>query len=220
MTDNMITFRIDEKELLLVNLIRLALSEDDMTARVRSIKNVKYFVSTISTQIILDFEENERFVDHFKMPYLRYLAKISERSHDATYELAEVQQRYEARNDTKLNIAEHVGRYIWNSIESKKFEGLHTEIGILQQVQREARAKRVAGARDKDVLRKIWSTYRGVVHLGMAMDYCEENPDHDMNVLQIAESYRRTLSDHCPKGTSKPYVSADEQIKFIYSSTL
>jgi integrase len=79
-------------------------------------------------------------------------------------------------------------------------------------------AKALSGAKDLDVLRAIWKTYRGVVHLGMAMDYCDEQPDSERNVLHVAETYRRGLSLFCPKGTKKPYVPVDDQITFLYLS--
>jgi hypothetical protein len=78
----------------------------------------------------------------------------------------------------------------------------------------------VSGARDKDTLRKIWNSYRGVVHLGIAIDYCENHPAQNLHVFHLAELFRKTLSENCPKGTSKPYVDPGEQISFLYISTL
>jgi hypothetical protein len=80
------------------------------------------------------------------------------------------------------------------------------------------RELRISGARDKDTVRKSWRAYRGIVHLGMAMDYGEEQTLPPGEVLLLAEQIRRTFSQTCPKGTSRPYIPQSEQISFRFES--
>ena len=148
------------------------------------------------------------------------MAETAGERHEAAFELSQTFNRYEDRNERKLNVAEQIGKLVWLSIQDKKFEGVQTNNGLLKQVQDDARKHDVSGAKDKDTVRKIWNTYRGVVHLGMAIDYCDESPDQNLNVLHVAERFRRDLSQSCPKGTSKPYVDPAEQISFLYISKL
>lgn len=216
----MLEVHITEPELLCIEMIRVALSEENLTDRLRAIENVKYDVQVSAIERLFGFEKPVDTEDPRNFASLVYVAQTSGRRHDAAYELAQTAQRYEIKNERKLNVAEQIGKLVFLSISDRKFAGLHTEVGILQQVQNDARRYGISGAKDKDVLRKIWSTYRGVVHLGMAMDYCEDNPLDDVDVLQLAENYRRVLSEHCPKGTAKPYVSVGEQIKFLYVTVL
>ena len=150
--------------------------------------------------------------------FVQWIAKTSSERHEASYEFSQTARRYEERNERKLNVAEHIGKLVWLSIQDKKFEGVQTDEGILKQVRDVALENKVSGAKDLDVLRKTWKTYRGVVHLGMAMDYCDEQPDPERNVLHVAETYRRGLSLFCPKGTKKPYVPVGDQITFLYLS--
>lgn len=86
--------------------------------------------------------------------------------------------------------------------------------GILEQVRVEAKALGIRGGVDKDTVRNIWNCYRGVVHLGMAMDSCEDNPNSGWHVLHLAEDRQNALSGNCPRGTEKPYVDSDCQLSF------
>lgn len=76
----------------------------------------------------------------------------------------------------------------------------------------------ISGARDKDVVRKAWHDYSGVVHLGMALDFYKDKSVPPEDVLFAAERFRRILSQACPKGTKKPYVDVSLQISFSYES--
>ena len=212
--------QITGPELICIEMIRVALSEESMVDRTRAIENVKYDVQASLIEMLFGLVRHVDIEDPRYIDSLAHVARTSRRRHDAAYELAQTSQKYEAKNERKLNVAEQIGKLVCLSILDGKFAGLHTEVGILQQVQNDARRYDISGAKDKDVLRKIWSTYRGVVHLGMAMDYCEDNSLDNINVLQLAEDYRRVLSEHSPKGTSKPYVSVGEQKKFRYVTVL
>ncbi len=216
----MLTITINEPELNFVELIRLALSEETTEQKERAIKNVKHEAVAARLDLLAAEGGSSWATDPDNAHFVQWTIRTSAERREAAYEFSKTARRYEERNERRLNIAEHIGKLIWLSILDRKFEGVQTEIGILQQVSDDAKSHAVSGARDIDTLRKAWATYRGVVHLGMALDFCEENPNQKMNLLHIAERYRQGLSQNCPKGTSKPYVSPAEQISFVYLSRL
>ncbi|MGH1575746.1 hypothetical protein [Planktotalea sp.] len=152
--------------------------------------------------------------------FVEWIASSTTERHEAGFELSQTGQRFESKNELKLNIAEHIGLLIFHTVQDEKFEGLHSFGGILEQVSDDARRTNTRGAKDIDTLRKNWNTYRGVVHLGLAIDYSEEYPDQGFHVLHLAELFERTLSENCPKGTSKAYVDQGGQIHFTYRSKL
>lgn len=214
----MLTVSINEPELLSIELIRVALSEPEAELRKKAIANAKHEVVAFR----LDSLSKELGTGWMSEPqdaeFVQWIARTSSARHEASYEFSQIFQRYEEQYERKLNVAEHIGKLIWLSIQDEKFEGVQTDEGILKQVREQALEGGISGAKDLDVLRKIWRTYRGVVHLGMAIDYCEDCADPKPHVLHVAENYRRCLSQFCPKGTKKPYVSEDDQIKFLYLS--
>jgi hypothetical protein len=213
----LIEVAIYEPELLCVEMLRVALSEETLEARLRAIENVKYDVRTSAAESLFSgkrqVNDDPRYIAS-----LHQIAKTSGRSYEAAYELAQTTQRFETKNERKLNIAEHIGNVVLLSIYTKKFQGVQTDDGILTQVQCDARKHNIYGGKNHDTLRDIWRTYRGVVHLGMAMAYCEDNPNADVNVLHLAEEYRRALSENCPKKAVDPYVDSSLQIKFTYKT--
>lgn len=216
----MLTISINEPELIFIELIRLALSEENIEKRVQAIKNVKQDVVAALVELMSNGEASDWTLDSNNAKLVQWVAKTSPQRHEAAHEFSQTARRYEDKIERKFNAAEEVGKRIWDSIQDEKFEGAHTRGGILQQVSETARKLQISGARDKDVLREAWKKYRGVVHLGMAIDYCEDNPDQKANVLHIAERFRQGLSENCPKGRSKPYVHSDDQISFVYSSKI
>lgn len=205
-------------DLQFIGSFRIALSEENVELRKCAIRNVKHDVIAHRIDLLLqELDGDWRSIPEDPI-FMRWVAKTSGRRNDAAYAFAETGRRYEAKNERKLNIAEHIGLLIFLSVQDKTFKGVHTSIGILDRVRYEAKKGGVRGARDIEVLRKIWKTYRGIVHLGMAITYCDDNPDQDLNVLHLAELFRQTLSQNCPKGTSKPYVDRSEQTSFVYLS--
>tara|TARA_R110002020_G_scaffold132643_6_gene296190 strand:- start:4434 stop:5129 length:696 start_codon:yes stop_codon:yes gene_type:complete len=216
----MLKISINEPELKFVELIRLALSEETKEQRERAIKNVKHEAVAARLDLLAEEGDSNWATDPDNANFVQWTIRTSAERREAAYEFSQTTRRYEERNERRLNIAEHIGKLIWLSILDRKFEGVQTEIGILQQVRDDAKSHAVSGARDIDTLRKVWATYRGVVHLGMALDFCEEHPMPQANLLHVAEQYRLELSQHCPKGTSRPYVSSEEQISFVYLSSL
>lgn len=148
----------------------------------------------------------------------QWIAETSIDRHEGGHDFAQTGWRYDERNERRLNIAEHIGKLVLISILEKKFEGVQTDQGLLKQLSDHAREHNISGAKDLDTLRAIWKMYRGVVHLGMAIDFCEDYPDHTLSVLDLAETTRQKLSHFCPKGTKKPYVDESEQIMFSHYS--
>lgn len=216
----MLTIHINEPQLISIELVRLALSEDNHEQRLRAIKNVKHDVEASLLSQLFDAQAVESPKPKIDTKFMQWVADTAGERHEAAIELSQTFRRYEERNERKLNVAEQIGRRVWLSIQDKKFEGVQTHNGLLQQVQDQARKLNVSGAKDKDTVRRIWNTYRGVVHLGMTIDYCDESPEQSLDVLHVAERFRRDLSQNCPKGTSKPYVDTAEQISFLYISKL
>lgn len=214
----MLTVSINQAELLSIEYIRIALSEPTSDLRERAIANAKQDVMAFTIETLNDQVGTDWMSDPQHAELAQWIAKGSSERHQASYEYSQTIRRYEEGNERKLNVAEHIGKLIWHSIQDNKFKGLQTPGGILEQVRDEAKKYKISGARDKDTLRGIWNTYRGVVHMGMAMDYFEEHVNHGRNVLDLAENYRRGLGQFCPKGTKTPYVAEAEQTKFIYKT--
>ena len=214
----MLTVSINQAEMLSIEYVRIALSEPTADLRERAIANAKQDVMAITIETLNGRVGTDWMSDPQHAELAKWIATSSSERHQASYEYSQTIRRYEDGNERKLNVAEHIGKLIWHSIQDGKFKGLQTPGGILEQVRDETKKHKISGARDKDILREIWNTYRGVVHLGMAMDYREEYPNHAQGILDLAENYRRGLSQFCPKGTKKPYVDAAEQTMFAYSS--
>lgn len=212
------TVAINGHELLSIELIRLALSETTPDLREKAIVNAKQEMVSLRIQALNDQFGTSWVSEPQNTELVRWLTRTTAERNEAIYELSQTGRRFEEVNQRKLNIAEHIGKRIWCSIQDGRFEGVQTDEGILKQVRYEAQANNVSGAKDMDTLRKTWKTYRGIVHLGMAMDYCEEFPELEENILFLAENFRRGLSEFCPKGTKNPYVPEGEQINFAYVS--
>ena len=216
----MCEIHVNEPELQSIDLFRAVLSEETSEQRRRAIAFLKQDIVADRLGALAREHGENCFSDPTNVEFVQWIASTASARHEAAIELMRIGRRYDEKNGYKLNVAEHIGMLIWLSIRQGKFEGVHTDTGILQQVRDEAKETKVRGARDKDVLRKIWRCYRGVVHLGMAIEYCEENPDQGMNVIGLSEIFRRDLCENCPKGTSKPYVDPSEQFSFVYLSDI
>lgn len=212
----MLIVSINWAERLSIEYLRIALSEHTTDLREKAIVNVKHEVKALQIETLNGQLGTSWISDPQNADLARWIASSSSERHEASYDFAQTRRRYEEGNERKLNVAEHIGKLIWHSIQDEKFKGLQTPGGILEQVRDEAKKHDVSGAKDKDTLREIWNTYRGVVHLGMAMDYLEEHPNHDQSLLDLAENYRQGLSQFCPKGTKKPYIAAADQTMFDY----
>lgn len=209
---------INEQELLFLELFRIALSAETLEKRLTAIRYVKHEVVAARLQNLHENPGPEWVQDPRNLELVNWVAETAPERDNAVYEFSRVSRQYEDMNERRLNIAEQARKLIDLSIQKGKFEGVQTRSGILYQVTEVGKAHKVSGARDKDTVRKSWGTYRGVVHLGMAMDICEELSEPLVSVLFWAERIRRRLSETCPQGTANPYVSPSEQITFVYES--
>lgn len=214
----MIIVSINEPELEFLELFRIALSEETMDRRRAAVQNVKHDIIAQRLDRLSLGGRTEWMSATENAELVRWIASTAYQRHEAILEFAQTSRAFEDKMERKLNIAEQIGFFVFLSIRDEKFEGLHTVDGILEQVRAQANRDRVSGARDIDTLRKIWKMYRGIVHLGMAHSYTEDYPTQDLDVIHLAEEFRKSLSENCPKSTSKPYVDPDEQISFVYKS--
>jgi len=211
---------INEIELKFIERFRVALSAPTHTERLTAIRGAKY---EVIAGRLHEFSRNPgvEWVKHEDNRELAdWAAAFAGEKEDAVYEFQRVYEAYGQKNERRLNIAEQIGKMIYLSIVDGKFEGVQTETGILYQVSVQGRELGAPGARDKDTLRKIWNEYRGVVHLGAAMDICEEESLSSDDIIRYSECIRKALSIACPRGTKKPYVNPDEQISFVYESRI
>jgi hypothetical protein len=209
---------INEQELFFLDLFRIALSAETLVARLEALRWVKHEIIAMRLQNISEKRASgwERHPENQKL--VQWVAATAGERGDAIYEFSRILRRFEDRNELRLNVAEQAGKMIGLSIDDGKFEGVQTDHGILHQVTEIGRDQKVRGAKDRDTVRKSWGCYRGVVHLGMAMDVCEEISVSFAEALFMAEHFRAMLSQMCPKGTSQPYVPPGEQISFVYVS--
>lgn len=204
---------LNEPECECLGLFRMALSEETDDDRSRAIEVMRHEVVSLGL-------ENFPISNSTHLEFINWTARTAQVRYNAGREFYGIAQRFDSKNELKLNIAEYIGKLVWESIATKRFQGLHVKGGILDQTRDFAKKNAIHGARDKDVLRKIWKAYRGVVHLGMAMDYSEQHPETTLHVLQIAETFRAGLASNHPKGWSEPYVASERQISFEYITRL
>lgn len=211
---------INEIELMFIELFRVALSAPTHEERRAAIRCVRHEVIASRLHEINKKPGPDWVHDENNRELVAWVAATAGEREDAIYEFSRVCQAYDDRYERPLNVAEQVGKMICISISEGKFEGVQSPGGILHQVSKQGREHGISGARDKDVVRKAWRDYRGVVHLGMALDFCEERAAPPEDVFMVAERFRQMLSGSCPKGTKKPYVEAEKQFSFSYESSV
>lgn len=210
---------LNEPERCYLGLFRMALSEPSLGECLSAINAVRHDVINGRLELLPD-QSGVSWVDEPENARLAlWVAKTSVARHEAVRRLADIQRRYSPDNERKLNVAEHIGKLVYLSIQDQKYQGLQVRGGILEQVSDVAKENGISGARDKDTLRKIWITYRGVVHLGMAIDYCEDAANPALDVLHVAEHFRKALCENAPGKIKTPYVDPDSQISFVYISS-
>ncbi|ANT60965.1 hypothetical protein AYJ57_11685 [Salipiger sp. CCB-MM3] len=209
---------INEVDGLYLELFRIALSAEDNEARVEALRYVKHVVVAERLKVLAESEGPGWASEPDNQSLVTWSAQTAAERDDAIYEFSRVSRTYEDRNERRLNIAEHAGKLVYLSILEGKRQGVQTPTGILHQVTLAGKQHGIRGAKDKDTVRRSWGAYRGIVHLGMAMDFCADQPVQPEEVLFFAERIRRVLSGSCPKGTSEPYVPPEAQISFAYES--
>ena len=201
MTEERETIAINEAEYKFIEIFRVALSERSHPERLKAIGMVRHDVTANRLARLFSSQEYILGAGPKDYEFLKWAAETASVRHESMVDLMEVDQRFQGSNQRKLNIAEHIGRSVVHSIQQGEFRGVQVKGGILDLVREEAKKESVYGGRDKDTLREIWKTYRGVVHLGMAITYLEENPTQLWHVLELADFFRGMLGEKCPKGT-------------------
>ncbi|MFD2738039.1 hypothetical protein ACFSUD_00495 [Sulfitobacter aestuarii] len=212
---------INGAEVHYLELFRIAVSESDHEKRMRSIHNVRHEVKMEWLKLQISDKETTGMSGSSNVELLRDMAELAMDAPEMIREFTQTVGRYEGANgrgnERKLNVAEHIGKQVLLSIREGTFHGVQSDFGILEQVRHDAKDLGITGARDVDTLREIWKTYRGVVHLGIAMDEFKNAPDWGPDVLINAEMIRRTLSQNCPRSHKSPYVDPKCQIYFPYN---
>jgi len=211
------TVYITNTQLQFIEMLRIALSAPDNPQRLRGIFNLKQEVAVHVDELIMDGRSEEWMsanADFFRRSALQAPVRRA-----AAAEFSQTEREFEGSRgrsrEKKLNIAEYIGMRVLLTIKEGKFEGLQTETGILEQVRHFAQQEKIFGAQDHDTLRKIWISYRGVVHLGMAMDLHGDSALPSIEVLALAEQIRMELCRNSPRSSNKPYVDESEQISFV-----
>ncbi len=151
------TIHINEPELFCLELFRVALSEATPEAGARAMDVARHEVVSLSLRnFSFGKEKSEGNIRYAE--FVEWVAKTSGERYEAAHEFSEIYRRYEAKNERKLNVAEHIGKRVWLSIQDQRFQGLYAKCNIFEQVGVDARKHRIHGARDKDMLRKIWTS--------------------------------------------------------------
>ncbi len=212
---------IDWAQLQFIEMFRVALSAADNTERLKAIANLKQDAAAHVDELIVDGRGEGWISSPANAELLRRSALTASARRAAAGEFSHTEREFEGSRgqgrEKKLNIAEHIGMRVLLTIKEEKFEGLQTEIGILEQVRHFAQQEKIFGAQDRDTLSKTWGTYRGVVHLGMAMELYGDSALPSFDMLTLAEKIRMELSRHSPRSSNKPYVDEGEQISFVLS---
>ncbi|MBT0958207.1 hypothetical protein IV417_12485 [Alphaproteobacteria bacterium KMM 3653] len=215
----MIKVEISEAGFQVIGELRIALSAETVEDRLKAMEHVQHrFIRSL-----VENAHSKFGAEWEKIPSMSALAAKVSKSYvqSASTEdiFSDVFHQYEKKNHRGLMVAEQVGQMVFFSIVDRKLEGLHRDGKIIDQVCQQGRARDVPGAKDKDTVRKSWMKYKGVVHLGMALNDAEElKITRAKDVLGMAEEMRLMLCSNCPKGTSEPYVNQDDQISFVYKS--
>ncbi len=206
---------INEKELFFIELFRIALSAETLEDRLATNQLVRHEVIAARLQNLAENPGPDWVSDTDNKYLVEWVAMTAAERDEAIHEFSRVSRIYKDRNERRLNIAEHAGKLVYLSILEGKREGVQTSAGILYQLTLAGREHGIRGAKDKDVVRRSWGTFRGIVHLGMAMDFCENRGTSLEEDLAVAEEIRRVLSNTCLKGTDRPYVLREEEVSFI-----
>lgn len=222
----MISVPLNERELHAIDMVRMALSEETNDERLESIRVVKLDVASMRLEELNDTQYRGWQGDSRNTELIRWVTDTSSERHEAAIELAVLDQRFQRSNQRALNVAEEVGFFVRLSIRDGRYQGVQTKGGLIEQVTEIGRGANVRGAKDHDTVRKAWMRYRGVVHLGLALNEFEERfkrsiPKENLHeLLFLAEEIRVMLSETCPKGWKDPYVPQEEQISFVYKSSI
>lgn len=144
----MLSVSINEPELRSIEYFRIALSEPTPELRARAIANAKHEVVEFRFAALGRKLGPEWVSDPQNAKFVQWIAASSSERHEASYQFLQTAKQYEGHNERKLNVAEHIGKLIWLSIQDKRFEGVQTQEGILKQVSDQAQKYKISGGRD------------------------------------------------------------------------
>ncbi|KPA20839.1 hypothetical protein shim_27530 [Shimia sp. SK013] len=106
----LIEIQFNEPEFLSLELFGVALSEPSEKARLRAIEVMRQEVTSLG---LGSFPMGP---GHKRSPnFVLWVAETSQARYEAAHEYSQILQRCEAKNERKLNIAEHVGKLVWDS---------------------------------------------------------------------------------------------------------
>ncbi|UWR21291.1 hypothetical protein [Sulfitobacter sp. S190] len=206
-------------EIRYLEMFYVALSEPTHDLRMRAIANVRHEVEAETDSFLVE----DHAAGRIKVPsideHYKKMALAARKRDVAKRCLFETEARFtgsgKASNQRRLETADLIGMKILTSILDKKYDGVYSETGILQQVREQSIRENLNVFKDHDSLRKIWKQYRGIVHLSIALGLEEDRSTGRREVIKVAEAYRQILSSSCPRGTQTPYVALSEQILFL-----
>ncbi len=121
----MLTVSINEPELLSIELLRVALSEPEAELREKAITNAKHEVAALGLDALSKRLGTGWMSEPQNADFVQWIARSSSARHEASNEFSQTFQRYEEQYERKLNVAEHIGKLIWLSIQDEKFEGVY-----------------------------------------------------------------------------------------------
>ena len=117
------TVNLNDPDLKHLEMFRIALSEHSMELRLRAIRNVKHDVISGRLERLFGSIGKEGISDPENALFIQWVAITSSKRNDAAYEFSETAKRFEAKLQTRLNIAEEAGTIIFSSIKDRKFKG-------------------------------------------------------------------------------------------------
>ena len=125
-----------------LGLFRVALSEPDVLQRLEAIRTVKLEVQSAHIVMYMASKSLDRPLGPGDLEALIAIAETEEARLEAARESVRLHQRYEGKhghsNERKLNVAEHAGKFVLNSIREDQFEGVHRDGRIFDQVSQQA----------------------------------------------------------------------------------
>ncbi len=198
-----------------IELYRAALSARDTETRIKALRGVKAHMEVwqMSGFQASDAKPAGTVQPNIEMFQSRVEYEV-ERMANVT-DLQLVLAAYDAGDNKRLAFAEAITLEIWLSIVAGQNLGVHSDKGAIARASATFRAEGVRGGRDLKTLRSHWKKYKGVAHFGAALKFADLEGYDLHTAVKLADKIRFAMSHECPKSTNKPYVSEDEQVKFV-----
>ena len=109
--------RLNEPECAALELFRMALSEETAEDRLSAIEVMRHEVVSMGL-------ESFPITEASSPKFVRWAATTAQPRYEAAHAFYEVAQRYEGKQERQFNIAEYIGKKVWDSIETGKFQGV------------------------------------------------------------------------------------------------